>query len=644
MWKNYLTIAWRTMWRQRAYTAINIAGLAVGLAFCSLTFLFLRHEWSYDRFHDNAERIYRVYFQVGDEQGEVRRTADIVEVALGPAVAEGVPEAERVVRLVSGRGGERWSQIVRVRRGEIAKDEKFLLVDENFFEVFSFPLARGSAREALLKRNSVVLSAELAMRYFGDEDPIGERLTMRSQATHKEEDFAVTGVLAPLPDNSSIRPNLILPFANAEFLFHWDVTAWEHSCNVYLLLKEGGDVAAVEQKIRATVAEHMRPLKGSIPVPAAKLPIHLQPLSELHSDTGFFTWIGHGVEGMRSPVYGYLLVGIAALVLAVACINFTNLALGRAATRSREVGVRKVVGATRSQLRSQFGGEAILTSFAALVIGVALTELFLPAFNGLTGLELEMEYGRTSTLSAILVLGVGVGVLAGAYPAVVLSRFDPVRILRGDLPAGSSGRLARWLVVAQLAVSVFFIACSLLMQQQMLLMSGKDLGFDEENLLVVDTDALPELHHLHGPFKERVLQHANVSTATAPRYRLMGDSFRGGHTARDESGRQIKTPQYWVDYDFVSTLRMDLVAGRDFEEGRDVPETGSMIVNEKFVQAMGWDDPIGRSMQFEKGGGLLRHTKGAVQVIGVVEDFHFTSLCGCATLSIASVRCWSFRC
>jgi putative ABC transport system permease protein len=629
MWKNYLTIAWRTMWRQRAYTAINITGLAVGLAFCALTFLFLRHEWGYDRFHENAERIYRVYFQMANGQGEVQRMADVMDVALGPAVAEGVPEAEQVVRLTSGRGGDREDQVVRVRRGETAQDEKFLLVDENFFELFSFPLMRGSAREVLSTRNSAILSAEMASRYFGDEDPIGERLTLRSQATRKEEDFVVTGVLAPLPDNSSIRPNFILPFASAEFLFHWDVTAWENSCNVYLLLKEGAEREAAERKIRAIVAEHMRPREGSEPIPAAELPIYLQPLSEIHSDTDFFVWIGHGVEGMRSPVYGYLLMGIAALVLAVACINFTNLALGRAATRSREVGVRKVVGATRSQLRSQFGGEAILTTFAALVVGVALTELFLPAFNGLTGLELEMEYGRTSTLPAILLLGVGVGALAGAYPAAVLSRFDPVRILRGDLPAGSSGRLARWLVVAQFAVSVFFIACSLLMQQQMRLMSEKDLGFNEENLLVIDTDAPPDGMGFHGPFKERVLQHANVLGVTASRYKLIDPLLhliRQGYAVRDDAGREVTARQYRVDYDFLSTLQMDLVAGRDFEEERDTPETGGMIVNEAFVRSMGWDDPLGRSVQIEKKGRLSRHSSGEVQVIGVVGNFQFASL------------------
>ena len=437
-------------------------------------------------------------------------------------------------------------------------------------------------------------------------------------------------MLAPLPDNSSIRPNFILPFASAEFLYHWDVAAWENSCNVYLLLKEGADPEGAERKIRAIFAEHMRPREGEAPIPAAELPIILQPLSEIHSDTDFFVWVGHGVEGMRSPVYGYLLMGIAALVLAVACINFTNLALGRAATRSREVGVRKVVGATRSQLRSQFGGEAILTTFAALVVGVALTELFLPAFNGLTGLELEMEYGRASTLPAILLLGVGVGALAGAYPAAVLSRFDPVRILRGDLPAGSSGRLARWLVVAQFAVSVFFIACSLLMQQQMRLMSEKDLGFNEENLLVIDTDAPPDGMGFHGPFKERILQHANVLEVTASRYKLIDPLLhliRQGYAVRDDAGREATVRQYWVDYDFLSTLQMDLVAGRNFEEGRDTPDMGGMIVNEALVRSMGWDDPIGRNMQFDgKGGRRLRNTNGAARVVGVVGNFHFASL------------------
>ena len=254
----------------------------------------------------------------------------------------------------------------------------------------------------------------------------------------------------------------------------------------------------------------------------------------------------------------------------------------------------------------------------------------MPAFNGLTGLELEMEYGRASTLPAILLLGVGVGALAGAYPAAVLSRFDPVRILRGDLPAGSSGRLARWLVVAQFAVSVFFIACSLLMQQQMRLMSEKDLGFNEENLLVIDTDAPPDGMGFHGPFKERILQHANVLEVTASRYKLIDPLLhliRQGYAVRDDAGREATVRQYWVDYDFLSTLQMDLVAGRNFEEGRDTPDMGGMIVNEALVRSMGWDDPIGRNMQFDgKGGRRLRNTNGAARVVGVVGNFHFASL------------------
>ncbi len=431
MFKNYLLIAWRTMQRQRVYAAINIAGLAVGLAFCALTFLFLRHEWGYDQFHQNSERIYRVYVQFANRQGEIQRTAEAIELAMGPAIKEGVPEAEQVVRLVSGRSSEQEDQVVRVRYGEMTTDETFLLADENFFEIFSFPLVQGVASTALVEKNSVILSAETARRYFGGKDALGQRITVRSRATHKEEDFVITGVLAPTPANSSIRPNMIFPFKNAEFLFYWDVTAWEHSCNVYVLLQEGADVAAVQQTIRVLAVEHMFKPDASIKAEntpkAEDFPVFLQPLNELHSDTSFRVWIGHGVEGMRSPLYGYVLAGIAALVLIVACINFTNLALGRASTRSREVGVRKVVGATRSQLLAQFGGEAILTTFAALVLGAALAELFLPVFNGLTGLDLNMQYGRPSTLVAIGLLGVGVGALAGAYPALVLSGFEPVR-------------------------------------------------------------------------------------------------------------------------------------------------------------------------------------------------------------------------
>ena len=624
MLTNYAKIALRSLLKNKVYSLINVVGLSIGTAFCILTFLFVRQEWTYDQFHQHADHIYRVYVQVDGPDGERVRMADYMPMALGPALEEGVPEIARTVRLAAGRSAEYKDRRVRVEYGEHKFDEKMLLVDPVFLQIFSFPLQHGDPETALSSAHSVVLSAATARRYFGDQDPVGKRLAVGpSWRGGRFEDFTVAGVFAPLPDNSSIRFDLVFPYENAPFLINREPDEWRPSCNVYVQLEEGAQPTAVEERIASVAKEHM--LQPGMDEDA--LQFFLQPLDELHTDTGMATWIGHGLRAASDPFYSYILSGITGLVLLIACINFANLAIGRAAVRGKEIGVRKVVGASRRQLACQFGGEALLLSFASLGLGVALAEISLSLFNAVTLRNLVLDYTRLSTLFAFLCLGGAVALLAGSYPTLMLANFHPVQVLRGRLQLGGTSRFGRALVVVQFVFSVLLVISAVVMRQQMRLLHEKDLGYNQEQVVVVSTSALPEFAGLQGKLKDSYLQHSKVVAVTTVRHAIMDEIWNSAKPVKRPDGGEVGVRQFFVDYDFLETLEMQLVEGRDFSAEFGADRAGAMVVNQALVEVMGWEEPVGQTVEFtDPKSARLQKSDGIGTVIGVVRDFHFFSL------------------
>jgi putative ABC transport system permease protein len=623
MLRNYLIVAVRSLLRHRMQTAINVAGLALGLAFCTLAWRYASTEWSYDRFHTRAQRIYRVYLQGLGPNGDLERMPDITPVALGPFLQEISPDVVRTTRLVSARGTGSGEQYVRVVHGSQGSDETFLLTDPAFLEMFTFPLERGDPLAALSERNSVILSHELAQRLFGESDPLGARLSISSIAHDATEDFLVTGVAARIPQESSIRFNLLLPYRNAEFLFGWEPDAWEHTCNTYVMLRPGVAAAGLAAELGPQVAHRL--FGGRAPASADLW--GLQRLTDLHSDTRMSRWIGHGAAPPTSPVVSLVLAAIALSVLLMGCMNFVNLAVARAVTRAPEVAVRKAIGSNPWQLRQQFLGEALVLTVLALVAGLALAQAALPAFNAYAGRDLSLELTRLMTVAVLLALVILVSVGAGMYPALVLSRLSPLHTMHSRVTAGATAGVTRWLVGFQLALSIGFTTCAVTMSRQLSYLQDGQLGFDQERVVVVDTDPLHEMNPSHPLLMESFKRQSRISHVSSTRYDYIKDEVWGSHgecSARAVDGREVDVQQCFVDHDFVQTMGIELVAGRDFSHEQN--DAGGAIITETLAQRLGWSEPVGQELGFDKKATrLLRTADGKVRVIGVVRDFSLRS-------------------
>lgn len=599
---HYLKVAARNIWKQKLYAFINIVGLAVGLAVCMLLFLFVRHEWRHDRFHEHQDRIYRL-----TRATDLERTA-VVSAPLAPTFQADFAEVEHFVRFANS--------VEVVHRGEQAAQEQVTFADPALLEVFTFPLRQGDPAQALQAPMSVVMTAAMAEKYFPGEDPLGQTLSIKLGGVFQA--FTVTGVLGEIPTHSSIEFSLILPYLHiregrGEAVF----TDWMHSfTSAFVLLREDADVAALRAKVPLFVEAHFQERlaamreRGAQGSDADLVQIGLQPLTAIHFDAG----IDGSVESVANPVLLYILAGLALFILVIACLNFVNLAVARAATRTREIGVRKVVGAVRGQLMRQFWGEALLLSSCALVLGVLLAALCLPTFNTLAEKSLTLDLHTTWTTGVFLIgLTVLVGLLAGGYPAAYLSRFRPVEVLKGTIQRRGKRRLSKALVVFQFALSIMLIVGTMLLSRQVDFLRGKDLGFDAEQVV-----ALPTQTDDGAAFMERFRQ------ALATRREVV--QVTGGSTPMSDwwsrAGVEIEDQRFQTfhiraDYRFLETFDMDLVAGRDFSEDFATDGTDAVLVNEAFTRRMGWTEPLGKTFDF---------LGVPVTVVGVVKDFHFISL------------------
>ena len=636
MLRNNLVIAWRNLMRHRLHTVINLAGLGLGMAFCLLAWRFASQEWSFDRFHSKGDRIYRVYFEYMSQEKGVQRRADVIEFAFAPELEALAPHVERTVRLNAGDGNERKRRVVRMTFEGSSSEEEFLAVDPAFFEVFDFPLLLGDASTALAERNSVVLSYEMAQRLFGDADPLGQNLTMRGTRSDVE-DFTITGVAAPVPHTSSIQFNMLLPFENTEFLFRKLPNEWDGSCNAYVLLAPGADPADLVPAF-AQLTRSMIQSDGQEPpedFPEEFSPFRLQPLIDLHSDTSLRQSVMHGVVESRDPFISYVLVSIALTVLLMGCINFVNLAIGRASLRAAEVGVRKAAGAGDGQLMRQFIGEAVVLSVVGLGAGCALASLLLPAFNATFSQELSLGLSEPSMLGALGVLLLLVSVGAGWYPALVLSRLTPLNAIRRNVSITGVTRLSRVLVSVQMAISVGLITSTLVMYHQLEHLMTRHT--DQERVILVDTDSIGPMNHLNS-LVNAFLQHSRLASIS-----LMDEDYEdfldfgrlsGRYRAVTESNREVNILPYEVDHNFVETLNLELIHGRDFSLDQGDKEN-LVVISESAAARLGFADPIGEtidivrtssssSLERKPIGGRSGIGTGA-RIIGVVKDFTFES-------------------
>ena len=605
MLKNYLTLTLRMLRKHPGYTAINVFGLAVGLACCLLIVLFVRDERSYDRFHEKADRIVRVTQHLSNtRQGEVRWA--LAPDPMAEALATDFPEIEQTARIGVNR-----NKLVQYGDTRLYEDG-FAFADPALFDLFDFPVLQGDPATSLTRPFTVFLSESTARRYFGADDPLGKLLTLDNQYT-----FEVTGVFADLPENTHLAFDFV---ASRESIYAMGQERgdWYYNALTYLLLPDAA-AGALEAKLPVFARKHLgeETSRG----------FSLLPLTAIHLYAADVTG---DVKPQGDIRYVYLFAAIALLILAIACINYMNLATARAAMRAREVGVRKVVGAGRGQLIRQFLSESVVLSLIALAGALALVEALLPLFNTLMARSLDFDLTENLQLLVLLAAAVlFVGIAAGSYPALFLSAFRPARVLKGDLRTGTSGALRKGLVVFQFGVSVALIACTVIIQQQMHFVQQQRPGFDEAQIVSISTRGgmvgrsglLNGLKEQYDAFKTALLQLPGVehvaTTASlmgaAEISFLKGENFEGGIPDDNEEGGLVMDG-FRVDYDFFETMGLDFVAGRPFSEAFPSDAETSIIINETAARKLGWDDAVGKWMQPDE---------QRVTVIGVVKDFHY---------------------
>ncbi len=621
MWKNYLKIAARNAGRHPAYAFINVAGLAVGMACCILILMLVRHERSFDRFHTEAERIHRVLIQETRPDGSLDYRI-LMPPPLAPALAEEFQSIEKFTRVVGGH--------LDVRKGDELVTEMAYLADSTFFEIFSFPLLAGDPAGVLRDPQSAVLTQRTAEKYFGailPAEALGRTLTI--QRGDDTFDFTVTGVAAPLPKHSSLQFGLMLSFQQYEMEnIYIGANDWGGRTSLYLLLDEEQDPAAFEAGLppftKVQLAQRIEGRRQAEYLAEGDdaFQLVLQPLLGLHHNPAVRT-IYEATP--YDPTYSYILAGIALLVLLIACINFTTLSIGRSTGRAREVGLRKVLGAYRGQLLRQFWGEALLLSFLSLLLGFALAALALPLFNTLAGKEFSLlDFAGLPNLLALGALFALVGLVAGGYPALVLTRFQPAAVLKGEVGAPRRSWLTRGLVVVQYTLSIGLIVCTLVMYQQLNFLLDKDLGFEDDQVVVVHTNRLDDQQERRvlEVFRNGMAEEERVANVVRTGYAFT-HSY-DGYGWIEPDGTPIEVHNVGADYDYVEVLGMEVVAGRDFDPAFPSDSTHSVLVNEAFVREYGIENPVGHRLAGLQGDSFFGDV--APTIIGVVKDFNFQSL------------------
>ncbi|MCI0692138.1 ABC transporter permease [candidate division KSB1 bacterium] len=606
MLKNYLKIALRNLRKHKGYTLINIAGLTVGIACCALILLFVRHELSYDRFHQKAGRIYRVLVTL-HENGKSNRHS-WTPAPMAPTLAEEYPEVLKAVRV------ETFGKPLVSYEGKQFYEEGVYGADPSLFEIFDFPLLRGNPETALQDPKSVVLSQAMAQKYFGNENPLGKVI----QIERGGRDFQVTGILQEIPQASHLRPDFIIPFVNiASRLDNW---FW-FSFAGYVLLAEKNAAAALEEKLHDFVMKHYSDASRKAGFP--KVSLGLQPLTDIHLRSDFDNEAGK----LSAMTYLYLFVALALFIIAVACINFMNLATARSQHRAREVGVRKVIGGMRSQLVLQFISESVILALIATLSAIVLVEFFLPAFNALAQKELHLDYGSDGLLvGGFFLLALFVGVAAGSYPAFFLSRFQPVEVLKGSSHKGTSGaRLRQLLVVGQFVISIALIACTIVVNNQIEFIRDKRLGFDKEQVVIVPLRG--EQAQTKWPnVKTELLRYPEILSLAASSSIPADPEYWRTDAKRGDDDDAMAVFSYQIDYDFFKTLGIDLAAGRFLSPEFPGDSAQAFVLNEAAVKDFGYESAeaaIGQAFVW-LGHGPDNPKRGTV--VGVVKDFHFRPL------------------
>jgi putative ABC transport system permease protein len=592
MLTNYLKVTFRNIRRHKSYSFINIVGLAIGITACVLLLLWVQDEWSYDRFHTNASELYRVIL---DPVGASVTHEAVSPPVLAEMMKKNFPEVVNTARIST-------SGSLLFKHGDKAFYEgQGIFADATFFEMFSFLFIQGDPATVFSDLHSIVITEDLASKYFWNENPMGKTLTISNKSGCK-----VTGVIKNIPDNSHLRFNYVRSFELLEE-FGVDINSWGNvSFFTYVQLQKNSSSRDVDEKLKSLIEKED---------PGHNL-YYLQPLNQIHLRSKFN--FDPAVTG--NIMYIYIFTAAAIFILFIACINFMNLTTARSGIRAKEVGMRKAVGAFRSDIIKQFFGESILLSFTALLISLIMLQLFLPIFNGLAGKELTLSRSGGMQIFLLLIcIALFTGLLSGSYPALFLSSFQTVNVIKNLSRSGNKGYIFRKiLVVVQFSLTIIILIGTIVVHKQLDHVRNQNLGYDTDYMV-----CLP----LRGEFgkemdtaKAELLQHPNIlnvaATSSLPTY--IGSGTSGAWWEGKPDNLRVQMQIVSLDYSYLDTFQMDMVKGRFFSKDFESDKTESFVLNEAAIKAMGMNSPIGKRFA------AIGSDKGTI--IGVIKNFNYKSL------------------
>ena len=612
MFRNYLKIAFRTLWKHKTHTTINVVGLAVAFASATLLFLTAAFELSFDRFHTEADRIYRTNLLIQDPKGAERSAS--MPYPLAPTLKQTFPDIKEISRYEEGNAS--------VLYGDRELQKQIDGVDPDMLTIFSFQMLQGDRKTALNSLSGIVITEHMAKAVFGSENPMGK--TLRTKGLGDPKAFIVTGVLADFPNNSTLQFDAFVRIENQPSYLD-NKTRWDHTDHeVYVKLIPSVSLVTMEQRLKSfsqlyfqsVISDQKR--AGAKPDERGELfSIRLQPLLDVHFDTGAI----QGAGTSRMYVYTLLLIGL--FILVIAAINFVNLTLARSFTRAREVGVRKSLGALRGQLFTQLWGETLLTCGLGLAIGVSLAVVLRVPFNALFNANVSLNsLLQPTTLGGILLLFLLVTLVAGGYPAWVMTRFETVQVLKGITKGGKPGLLRNSLIVTQFAIACLLLISTFVVVRQIAFLRRSSLGFTKEQVISIPVGNEVTGGYALGQLRNRLASNPNVVAITGSRINI-GRGLDGSSSRSVvgfmHKGKEVSTDWLRVDYDYLKTLGIKLLAGRDFSRQFAADSTSAVVVTASFAKQLGEKEPLGAFFQTDSAGTNY-------QIVGIVPDFHLYSL------------------
>ena len=597
MIKNLIKTALRHIGKHPGYSLLNVLGLTLGISSALFLIIYVADELSYDRYHENADRIYRVSSKITETDDQF--TWNVAQIPMGPQVVQDYPEVESFVRFIN------MPRALYKFEDKEYIEEDFYYADSTLFDMFTYKVIRGEVKSATKDPKKIVLTETVAGRYFGSSDPIGKTLTAG------ENTFEVTGVIEDVPTNSHFRFDAIAARNNLpKQLGTWG----NFGVFTYLLLPAELDIKAFEAKIQGMYDAHMKTIFEPLKI---KIEYILEPITKIH----LYSTNPGEPEPTGSITY-VIIFGIVALFLVlIAAMNYMNLATARSTSRAREVGLRKVVGSRRGPLVAQFLSESVILTIFSLIISIVLLIVLLPKFNLLAGksFNLSILHSPVVIISVIGVILVA-GILGGSYPAFFLSRFSPVTVLKGEITHGSAGRLFRKiLVVIQFTISVIMIVCTLVVFRQLKYLKNMDQGFNQKNVLTLELNQ--GMGRKYPVLKRTLLENNDIKYVTSTNSALGEGSGKVIFSIETDQGMAQRGVNFAVvDHDFIDALDIEMVSGRDFQQDMPSDTLTGVVVNETLANRLGWKDAIGKKVQLGDGGQIN------ARVIGVMKDYHQTGM------------------